>query len=76
MTKLHGGVSRVLIGDSGHASKNSRIVIKVVDGDMLNGRRRMGYREVWVAIVTAGFKKDDVLFSQKAAFFEIGNDCV
>ena len=41
-----GGVSRVLIGDGGHVSNNSRIVIKVVDGDILNGRRRMRYRKV------------------------------
>ena len=43
-----GCVSRVLIGDGGHVSNNSRIVMKVVDGDMLNGRRRMGYREVTI----------------------------
>ena len=46
MTKWHGGVSRVLIGDGGHVSNKWRIVNKVVDGDMLKGRRRMGYREV------------------------------
>ena len=41
-----GDVSRVMIGDGRHVSNNSGIVIEVVDGDMLNGRRRMRYREV------------------------------
>ena len=46
MTKWHGGVSGVLIENGRQVSNNSRIVIIVVDGDMLNGRRRMGYKEV------------------------------
>ena len=46
MKNCHGGVSKVLIGDGGHVSNNSRTVIKVIDGDVLNVRRRMGYREV------------------------------
>ena len=46
VTKWHGGVSILLIGDGGHVSNNSRIFIKVVDRDMLNERRRLGYREV------------------------------
>ena len=75
-----GGVSRVLIGDGGHVSNNSGIVIKFVDKDMLNGRRRMRYREVTayrllVAAVPAGLKNDDVLFSQSVALLEISNDC-
>ena len=46
VTKWHEGVSRLLTGDGGQVSNSSRIVIKVIDGDMFYGRRRIGYREV------------------------------
>ena len=53
VTKWHGGVSRVLIGDGGMFPTTRESLFKVVDGDMLNGRRRMRYR-----VVTAYLKLD------------------
>ena len=78
------GVSRVLTGNGGQVSINSNnFLLKLLTGICFIevegwSAEKLQHTGALVAIatVTAGLKKEDVLFSQSAALFEIGNDCV